>query len=249
MPARLGHRLAAPARDHGVLAGGQVGTTSSVESHGIDGWSHCTQASVRAVGGQPRGRDEVGPGDQHLGLRRRVGAPAARSRCARRSPPGRSAARARRPGWRRPGRSRRRRSGRRATRAGSAVSGCGPRRGRAGRAAGRPIGEPGDAVADPPRPAAVLVHGGAGAHALGQQLGGGAVGGPPDQLGPPALGRSALGPHQVLPVDRELTEPDGGRDDEIGGDRGGPGSERGGGRRHGMNVRAVRGVKVQCRRR
>ena len=85
---------------------------------------------------------------------------------------------------------------------------------------------------------------GAGVHALGQQVGGGAVGGAADQLGAPALGRSALGPHHVVAVDRELTEPHGGRDDELGGDRGGPGTERGGGRRHGMNVSARAALQV-----
>ena len=88
-----------------------------------------------------------------------------------------------------------------------------------------PVGEPQHAVAHPPGGTAVLVHGGARVASLGQQLVRGPVGTAPDQLRPPALGRPALGPHDVAAVHLHLAETDGGRHDDLGRHRGGPGAE------------------------
>jgi hypothetical protein len=77
-----------------------------------------------------------------------------------------------------------------------------------------------DAVVHPPRAAAVLVHGGAGVGARGQQVVHRAVGGATDQLDAAPVCGAALPPHHGVAVGDHPVEADGSGHDEVRGHRG-----------------------------
>jgi hypothetical protein len=72
-----------------------------------------------------------------------------------------------------------------------------------------------DAVAHGEVAAAVLVHARARVEALGRHVGDSAAVDVAHDAVAPALGGAKLDPVNVLPVERDLPEPDRGRDDEV----------------------------------
>ena len=237
-PPRLGDRLPRPACDDRLLTGGEV---ADDELGGVPRHRRVVplQPGQRgAVRGQPRCRDEVRAGHQHVRLARAMGirhrrvedddlvddvrGPVAVMPFPDADDPG--AVRAEVAvgvavaAW--PARLRGERDG--------LGSGLEPVQALVG-----PVGEPHHAVAYPPGGAAVLVDGGARVAPLGQQFLRGAVGATPDQLRPPALGRAALCPHDVEvavvwavhAVHPHLAEADGRGHDDLGRHGGGPGAE------------------------
>ena len=239
LPARFGDRLAGPARDHGLLAVGQDADheLGRVPRHRRVVPAHPGQQ--RAVRAEPGRRDEVRPRDQHFRLARRPGVEAddlvddldgRRAVVAFPHADDRAAV-----------------GGEVAVGEAVGAQGRGLRGERLRLAAlfepveplVGPVREPDDAVADPPRRAAVLVDGGARVEALRQQVDAHPVGAPPHELGAPALAGPPLRPHDSVPVDGQLAQPHRVGHHELGRERGGPGPVRRG--RH--RIKLVRGAR------
>ena len=90
----------------------------------------------------------------------------------------------------------------------------------------RPAHEPHDPVPHPPRSPAVLVRRGPRVASLGEDLSGAPVRTSAHELGAPSLLRALLRPPQVVAVGPHLRQPGGGPDDQLRGDRRGPGAVR-----------------------
>ena len=221
-PPRLQHRLVGAARDHELLAAGEV---AHHELGGVPRHRRVVPPQPRqraAVRGQARCGDEVRVADQHLRLAGRV-----------RVEPDDLVHDL---GGRRPVVALAHADDRRAVggevavgeAVGARARGLGGERHGVGavrepvEALVGPVGEPDDAAAGPPAAPAVLVDGGARVPALGKQVGASAVGAAAHELGAPAFRGPALGPEHVVAVEDELAQPHGARHHRRGRERGGP---------------------------